>query len=187
MHFLKKHFFTIILSVLLLVLLLVPGVKAFLLQTFMRTGLLNAPVKKEIIVPAGNFSGLSFVNDQSVNIHTANLRGKIIFINFWASWCPPCVAEMSSINALYNQLKTDPRFVFILADTDNDFSKSVSFMQRNGYHLPVYQISSGVPDNLFSGSLPTTIIIDGKGDIVYKHEGIADYNTAAMINLLRSL
>jgi thiol-disulfide isomerase/thioredoxin len=185
--FLKKHFFTILLAALLLVLLLVPGAKAFLLHTFMRTGLLNAPAKKEIVLPAANFSGLSFVNDQSVSIHTANLRGKIIFINFWASWCPPCVAEMGSINALYNQLKGDPRFVFILADADNDFSKSISFMQRKGYHLPVYQTSAAIPVNLFSGSLPTTIIIDSKGNIVYKHEGIANYNTGAMMELLRSL
>jgi len=187
LSFIKKHFFTLVLAGLLLVLLLVPGAKAFLLQTYMRTGLLNAPAKKEIIVPAGNFSGLSFVNDQSVYIHTANLRGKTIFINFWASWCAPCVAEMGSINALYNRLSADPRFVFILADADNDFSKSISFMQRNGYHLPVYQPSSGIPGNLFSGSLPTTIIIDGNGNVVYKHEGIANYNTAAMIGLLRSL
>ena len=60
-------------------------------------------------------------------------------------------------------------------------------MKKNNYDLPVYGIISSVPENIFSGTLPTTIIIDAKGNIVQKHEGIANYDTKAMVEFLNSL
>ncbi len=114
-------------------------------------------------------------------------KGKVVFINFWASWCPPCLAEMPSINALYNKLKDNPRVLFICVDADSDFSTSIAFMEKHQYDLPVYNMLNAVPPSFFSGTLPTTIIINSNGNMVQKHEGIANYDTEEMLYFIRSL
>ena len=185
--FIKKNFITGVLIAVVVILLLVPGAKVLVLKTFVHTGLLNAPAKKgSNIIKAGTFS-LLFIDEKNEQISITALQGKVVFINFWATWCPPCVAEMGSVNALYNKLKDDPRIVFIMADADNNPVSSLSFMKRNGYHLPVYRIALPVSENLFTGTIPATLIIDARGNIVQRHEGIANYNTNDMVVFLRSL
>ena len=185
--FIKKNFFTGVLIAVVLILLLIPGAKLMVLKTFVHSGLLNASAKKENnIITAGTFS-LSFINEQNEQISITDLQGKVIFINFWAAWCPPCVAEMGSVDALYNKLKDDPRIVFIMADADNNLVSSLSFMKKNGYHLPVYRFALPVSENLFTGTIPATLIIDARGNIVQRHEGIANYNTDDMVVFLKSL
>jgi thiol-disulfide isomerase/thioredoxin len=186
--FIKKNLFTGLWVLLIGVLLFYPPAKIFLLRIFINTGIFNAGTKKETNLSKDNAAvNLSFSNQNGLKISTTDLRGKVVFINFWATWCPPCVAEMSTINSLYNKLKDDPRFIFILADADNNLAVSQSFMKRNNYDLPVYGITSSIPENIFSGTLPTTIIIDAKGDIVQKHEGIANYDTKGIIEFLKAL
>ncbi|MES1222570.1 MAG: TlpA disulfide reductase family protein [Bacteroidota bacterium] len=188
MQFIKKNFSSLLLLVIIGILLFNPNAKAFLLRTLLHTGIFNASTKKEtdslytITAPA-----LSFVDSENNRINTTELKGKIIFINFWATWCPPCIAEMSSINSLYNKLKNDSSIVFVLADTDNNFTSSLAFMKKNGYNLPVYQLASSVPENLFSGTIPATLIIDANGNIVQKHEGIANYDTKEMTGFLKGM
>lgn len=187
MAYARKNLLTALLMILLLVVLFVPGAKALLLKTCMRTGLFNAPAKTTMVAGADGFKGLSFTGEKGNRLNTADLKGKVIFVNIWAVWCPPCVAEMGSIDALYNKLKTDPRFEFILADADSNLPAARLFMLKNGYSLPVYQLASVLPANLYSGTIPTTLIIDPAGNVVQQHEGIANYNTDAFVQTLKTL
>ena len=182
--FIRKHISSIIWTIVIALLIFSPDAKAVLLRGFLKIGLFKAGTQNETMGPA---MPLSFSNKAGNVIETASLKGKVVFINFWATWCPPCIAEMPSINALYNKLKDNPKFVFILADADNDFIKSAQFMDKHQYQLPVYSTNGMLPAAIFSGSLPTTIIIDSKGNIVKKHEGIANYDTEEMIQFLQSL
>ena len=187
-QFLRKNISTIILLAVLALLLFNPGAKAFVLKALLRTGVFNAGTGK---VNDGNdaklIPNLAFADRSGTGTYTDSMRGKVIFINFWATWCAPCIAEMGSINALYNKLKSDPRFVFILADADSDLPAAAAFMKKYGYDLPVYRVAGPVPADLYGGSLPTTIIIDAKGMLVQKHEGIANYDTRSMELFMQSL
>ncbi len=170
----------------MLVLLFVPAAKALFLQGLMKTGIFNASAKKE----TGNSQALasfSFTDNNNNILSTADLRGKVIFINFWATWCPPCIAEMGSINALYTKLKDNPHIVFILADADGNLQQATAFMQKHQYSLPVYASTGVIPQLLYSGTLPTTIIIDSNGNLAQRHEGIANYDTEAMLAFLKGL
>ena len=188
MQYIRKNFFTLFLTVLLAVVLLVPNAKAVFLKAMLGTGIFNASTKTAISnKETAAIAPLSFTDKNGSTLNTADLKGKVIFISFWAVWCPPCIAEMSSINALHNKLKDDSRFVFILADADNNLSQSMAFMDKHQYNLPVYQIAGSPPENIFSGTLPTTIIIDAKGQLVQKHEGMANYDTQSMMEFLKSL
>ncbi|MEO6314600.1 MAG: TlpA disulfide reductase family protein [Chitinophagaceae bacterium] len=184
--FLRKNLFSIFMVALVATLLFVPDAKAFLLKGLLKTGIFNARTKK--IDPLQQTAvSISFVDSNGQHVNTGDLKGKCIFINFWATWCPPCIAEMGSINALYNKLKKDDRFVFIAADADNNLVQSIAFMKKHGYSLPVYSIAGIPPGNLFNGVLPTTLIIDTRGTLAQQHEGIANYDTEKMITFLKGL
>ena len=183
---LRKNIISALLVTVMVILLFVPNAKAYFLKGLLGTGLFNAGTTKQTKSPVP-VAGILLIDASGRPVNTADLRGKVIFINFWATWCPPCIAEMGSVQALYNTLKNDPRIVFILADADNNPQLATAFMQKHDYDLPVYQLTGQVPENLFSGTLPTTLIIDSKGNLAQQHEGIANYNTHAMRVFLQSL
>jgi thiol-disulfide isomerase/thioredoxin len=160
--------------------------KSWLLRQLVNTGLYNAEIKKD---PVANSNGLSFLftGADGQASSTADLKGKVVFVNFWATWCPPCRAEMPSLNALYNQLKDDDRFVFLFINEDDDMNKAKAYLERSSYSLPLMKRVGPVPDEIYSGTLPTTIVLDKKGQVVLKEEGLANYNTKAFIDQLKSL
>jgi thiol-disulfide isomerase/thioredoxin len=127
------------------------------------------------LVPTVN--SILFTSSDGKILDLAHLKGKVVFLNFWATWCPPCIAEMPSINSLYNKLKKNENVIFILADVDSNLKRSDSFMKKNKYNLPVYIPSGPMPHQLFQGNLPTTVIINKRGEIVFNHEGMADYSS----------
>jgi len=120
-------------------------------------------------------------------IHLTELQGKVVFINFWATWCPPCIAEMPTISALYQQLKDNKNIAFIIVDVDHDFKKSRSFLISHDLNLPLYQAAGIIPEAILDGSIPTTLIIDKKGSVVFRHKGIADYSNPKVLSYLTQL
>ena len=116
---LKKNWFTFLLLMLVAFLLIMPNAKIFLWKGLIKTGLYNASIKQEI-KKISHPENIFFVDENGIQQNVAELKGKVIFINFWATWCPPCNAEMPTINALYNKMKNDNHVVFIMADADND-------------------------------------------------------------------
>lgn len=115
----------------------------------------------------------------------SNFKGKVIFLNFWATWCPPCVAEIPAINKLHEDLGDEVAFVML--SMDNDFEKAISFKDRKDYDLPVYTQVGPMPQMYHSNALPTTFVIDAKGKLVLTHKGMADYDTKEFRNFLESL
>ncbi|MEO8822661.1 MAG: TlpA disulfide reductase family protein, partial [Ginsengibacter sp.] len=128
----------------------------------------------------------SLTDSNGNNISSSTLQGKVVLINFWASWCPPCRAEMPSLNKLYLELKNDKRFVFLFVNEDEDQSKAIQYIQKNNFSIPIYN-RYHVPPQIFSGTLPTTVVLNRQGNIVLKHEGMADYNNDEFISQLKAL
>ena len=98
---------------------------------------------------------LKELNSESINL--SELKGKVIFVNLWATWCPPCVAEMPSIQKLYNDYKDKVEFVFI---TNEDWQTVNKFYQKRNFNLPTYNPLSKNPKLLSSKSIPATFIIE---------------------------
>ena len=161
-----------------------PGVKSWILKQLVSIGLFNAEIKKE---KSNDIVPFSFISAEGKRATTDALKGKVVFINFWASWCPPCRAEMPSINELYKKLKDDERFVFILVNEDDDRLKAKEYLEHNHFILPVYYREEIVSDKIFKGALPTTIVIDKESKIVLKHEGIGGYDTDSFLQQLKGL
>ena len=178
---------TIILAGFVLLMLFNPNAKGWFIETLMKVGLFQ-PVITNSPKPVDVLS--SEVVFRDINGNTLNLadqKGKVIFINFWATWCPPCIAEMPSINSLYHKFKNSDNIIFVIADADGDFNASTKFMRKKDLHFPLY-ISTGIlPKTIFEGTLPTTVIINKKGEIVYRHEGAADYDSPKMVSFINEL
>lgn len=119
------------------------------------------------------------------NINFKELDNKVIFVNFWATWCPPCRAELPMIQELYADYKDKVAFVFV---TNEDWGKVEVFFNKNGYNLPVYN-SIGIPPNSFTktNSIPASYLIDKNGNILIAKTGSADWNSNKMRNLLDEL
>lgn len=115
-----------------------------------------------------------------------SLKGKTLFINFWATWCPPCIAEMPNIQGLYSDVKQDESIVFLMISLDQDPQKAADFMERKGYDLPVYFPRSAKPRVYDTSVVPTTYVVDSNGFIVMKKRGMAQYNTKRFKEFLRA-
>ncbi|MBB1286397.1 TlpA family protein disulfide reductase [Flavisolibacter sp. BT320] len=170
---------------LLLLLLFNPSAKAWLLQQLLAVGLFKAEIKKE--APAINTPAFSFRNERGEVVSTSDLEGRVVFINFWATWCPPCRAEMPALQELYKQFASDNRIVFLFLSEDEDLEKAKTYWQKNRFTMPLLSVSGNVPVEIYSGTLPTTVVLNKEGKIVFKQEGIARYNTTAFYEQLRSL
>lgn len=116
-------------------------------------------------------------DEEGKRLSLSEFSNQVIFINVWASWCPPCVAEMPTIETLHESVGSDPNIKFILLSTDQKRQKAIDFMQREEFPMPYYFPASGIPKMFRSQYLPTTLIISKTGQIVYRKEGIADYSS----------
>lgn len=184
----KKNIVNAIFIALFLVILFVPSAKAFLIQGLMEIGLFKPktePITAE--TPSADLSGIKFEDKTGKVIDLGALKGKVIFINFWATWCPPCLAEMPSINKLYEQYKNDKDVVFIMVDADSDLVKSQKYMDGRSYKMPVYSVASNIPEALFKGTLPTTIVFDKQGRLSYNESGAANYASSKFIEFIEQL
>ncbi|WP_345948877.1 TlpA disulfide reductase family protein [Mucilaginibacter sp. PAMB04274] len=174
--------------VLVLIVFFSPSAKALLIRGLMQVGLFQPDISQPIKT-TGNTSlpNITFQNTNGQILNLSDQKGKVIFMNFWATWCPPCTAEMPSVNELYEKLQHNKNIVFIMVDADHDFSKSVPFMNKRQFSLPLYEANSEMPENLLSGSIPTTVIFDKKGQLVFHHEGAGDYSSAKFADYLLKL
>jgi thiol-disulfide isomerase/thioredoxin len=121
-------------------------------------------------------------------ISAEKLKGKVVFLNLWATWCGPCKAEMPSIDNLYQKLKEYPiEFVILSVDKANAQSKIETYLSKNNYSFPVYMLQGVAPELLQVPSIPTTYVINKEGKVVLKEIGARNYDTKKMANSLIEL
>jgi thiol-disulfide isomerase/thioredoxin len=112
-------------------------------------------------------------------------KNQVVFLNFWATWCPPCIAEMPDIHRLYESEKDQVKFVMISLDQDE--SKAREFIEKKEFDFPVYFLRSALPNSYNTHSIPTTYVLDKEGIIKIENHGMAKYNTEKFKGLLSKL
>lgn len=112
-------------------------------------------------------------------------RGRPLFINLWATWCPPCIAELASIDALRRRAEVAETVFLIVSPEPAD--RVHAFLRRQDWELPAYVERAAMPDAFGLRALPTTFIVDRDGAIVLRHRGAADWNDDAVADLLAYL
>ena len=189
----RKNWSTAILFAFFVLLLVNPDAKAWFMRQIISTGIMNSSVEKKIETETAasdskiiteNFT----VADQSgKTISTADLKGKVVFMNFWASWCPPCRAEFPSIQKFYDQYKSNPNVVFLTVNLDDQASLGENYLKKENYTIPFLVPAGNIPSAYFNGSLPTTVVLDKTGKIRLHHAGMADYSKASFFEEIDGL
>jgi len=164
------------------------SISYFTNTALMKTGIMDAT--------ADNEPELADPFDYNIKIKTLTgevvdfnqFKGKVVFINLWATWCGPCRVEMPSIQELYNSLdKEKINFVMLSLDRDGDLPKIVKYVDKNSFTFPVYQPTGFLPALFNVPSIPTTFIIDKNGQVVSKKVGTTNFNTTKFKKYLEDL
>lgn len=124
------------------------------------------------------------VDSKNQPVSFDDLKGKVVFVNNWASWCPPCIAEMPSIVELKKKLQgTEVEFVMVSFDVEK--GKAEAFMRKRKYDFNIYFPGKEYP--FVTSSIPATFIVDKTGKTVVEHMGMVDYSSDEIVNQLKTL
>ena len=158
-------------------------------QEIMEKPELSAPDPEEMEVTNVDFeSNMLFFQDLEGNeFSLRNFENKVLFINYWATWCNPCLAEMPSMAELYNQYKENDNIVFLYLSKE-DTDTIIDYIPKDDSlgQLPIYKVVTD--DDLFSTrGIPTTFIVNRNGEIVIKDVGSAVWNDQSVVDYLDKL
>jgi thiol-disulfide isomerase/thioredoxin len=132
--------------------------------------------------PALPLFTLQDVNGEAVNLQS--FKGKKVFVNLWATWCPPCRAEMPSIERLSQQVDLG-KVAFVLVSLDDDFNKAKSFVQKKKIELPIYYPGENLPELFNVQGIPATFIFNERGELIQRIDGGEKYDTDKYRRLLQ--
>ena len=131
-----------------------------------------AAVLPGTITPA---PGWELQNTDGQTIHSSDFKGKVVILDFWATWCPPCKAEIPGFIALQNEYGKKGLAVVGISVDEGGAAVVKQFAQQSGMNYPVLLADEKTP-RAFGGieAIPTTFIIDREGRIVTKHLGFTE-------------
>ncbi|KAA5824404.1 TlpA family protein disulfide reductase [Algibacter amylolyticus] len=122
--------------------------------------------------------------ENNTNFNFTTTKNKVVLLNFWATWCPPCIAEMPSMQLLYEDYKDKIEFVFV---TNEDFQTTHSFLIKNKFSFSSYKAISKFPEVFNVSSIPRTFLIDKKGNIVIDKTGASNWNSETVRETIDTL
>lgn len=120
--------------------------------------------------------------EASSTISIDDFRGQVVFLNFWATWCAPCVAEMPAMQTLYERYRDDG-LVVLAVNVREDEATVQEFIDRLGVTYPIALDRAGEVTNLYNvRGFPTTMIIDRGGNVIGVKLGYHDWDEEATMN-----
>jgi peroxiredoxin len=118
---------------------------------------------------APDFKALALDGKKSVSL--ADYRGKVVYLDFWASWCPPCLTSLPQLEQLRKQFPSD-QFQIVAVNVDQDPAKARKFLERTRIGYPSATDPKGkIPETFGIETMPTSFLIDRRGVVRYVHQG----------------
>ena len=121
-------------------------------------------------------------------VRLSQLRGQVVLVNFWATWCHPCRLEMPSMNALYQEYQQKGFIILAITSDANGQTSVPPFIENYGLTFPILLDPENVVGiQLHVDSIPTSYLLDKRGDIVTATLGAKDWHSATVRRLLETL
>lgn len=185
-YFKKKSVLAIIIDVIIVlaaILMLIPSTRKHVAPVIMKPTLFIHQPKVNADKPTLNSETYNWrlLNENGITFTFNDFKEKVVLINFWATWCPPCVAEMPDLHKLYADYGDKVEFLFV---SNEDFTIMSNFLTKKGIAIPIYKPISQYPTDFETSSIPTTFVINKKGEIVISRKGIAQWNSKKIRNIL---
>lgn len=156
--------------------------RIFFQQMILNTGLFgNIEQNENTPISEANWYW-SLIDENGNKVQLADFKGQKIFINTWATWCPPCNAEMPYIIEL---MKLSPNTTFLFVTNENP-EKVIPHLHKKEWDIPVFYNIQQPVEELAYQSLPTTFIIDENGVLIHKSDGMKKWNNQNVVDLLNS-
>jgi thiol-disulfide isomerase/thioredoxin len=129
------------------------------------------------------------VTDMNNNkISLSDLKGSVLFVNFWATWCGSCVEELPNVERLFRSLSGNSSFKMITILYKDNGQRALGYMQQNGYTFPIYLNPDDSAAKIFGiTGVPETFIIDKKGILRDKVLGPAEWDSPQAISSFQAL
>lgn len=130
------------------------------------------------------FSNWPLIDIEGNTYNFEDFDGEVILLNFWATWCPPCIAELPSIEELYEDYNDKIQFVLI---SDESTDVIDEFLNTNDYPFKVFKSLSVYPNDFDVTAIPRTFLIDKSGTIYIDKSGAANWNSTKVRALIDQL
>lgn len=182
---LNKKQFSNILFLVIIALMFIPQTRQPI-QLFLNKGLalFGPSIEDEADRKTLDFDSWKLQDLKGNQIDFKDLHGKVVLLNFWATWCPPCVAELPHISNLYADYKDKIEIILVSQETSD---KVETFLMDKGFKLNSYTPLTSYPVGLDISSIPRTFLIDKKGAIVIDKTGAANWNSNAVREQIKRL
>ncbi|WP_010418274.1 TlpA disulfide reductase family protein [Anaerophaga thermohalophila] len=184
----KKRWWTIVLDFLFMafvIVMLFPGTRKPVSVFLIRQTLFSPSETDKVVFLSENDWQLSLTRTgEQKELSLENFKGKPLFVNFWATWCPPCVAEMPSIQRLYDEYKDKVAFILISNENAAVINR---FIEKNEYSMPVYSLLSNVPAVFETSTIPSTYLVSPSGRLLISKTGAAKWDSPKIKKILNQL
>jgi cytochrome c biogenesis protein CcmG/thiol:disulfide interchange protein DsbE len=142
----------------------------------------------EIITVGSAVPDIELIDINQNKLNLSALKGSVVFVNFWATWCEPCIEELPSIEILFRRLSPNPRFKLITILFKDDRQNVLRHMEENGYTFPVYENPDDSAANKFGiTGVPETFIFDKQGILRDKKIGPEQWDSPTIMEMLQSM
>lgn len=180
MNFFKKNIIYIVLIVVLSAFALIKPLRDFVTEQIAMSPTVQKINNDTTLSDAVLDIDLKGINTNSTNIK--NLRGKVLFLNFWGTWCPPCRTEWPTIQKLYDLRKDKIEFALIAMQDQEEAVRK--FLKDNNYTAPVYIAESPLDPKILPSAFPTTYLIAKDGRILKKEDSSMDWSKESILEFI---
>jgi len=157
----------------LLIGMIIPDSRKVISSTVIRYTMFQPSTSSDIVFVGPNDLTCKLISPDGEVTYPKQSLGKPIFINFWATWCPPCIAEMPSIQKLYDKYEGRVDFYLI---SNEELSVMTKDFEKRGFNMPIYKLNGKVSEKFYSRKIPSSFLISPEGKIVMQKHGAADWD-----------